>query len=188
MQTSSVDKVQSSSLVHQIWLILFHRLGKCYERSVFTLIASLISDYGHTISFLIILSHIRCSDSSYDDSPPPTEFQEESLFDAERPAFITVARIYILEPLKSAACFGVIFSDPLGNLRWCLTPLASFIVDTPEVQLILCVGGKSSPVTLAKYDQFGHNFRHDSRTGATTLNFINHVNATPEAAESPEKI
>lgn len=103
------------------------------------------------------------------------------------------ARLYhrcldiILEPLKSAARFGVIFSDPLGNLRWCFTPLASFIVDTPEAQLISCVGGKSSPVTLAKYDQFGDDFRHDARTGATTLNSINLVNATPEAAESLEK-
>ena len=54
------------------------------------------------------------------------------------------ARLYhhcldiVLAPLKAAARFGVMLSDPLGNLRWCHTPLASFIVDTPEAQLISC--------------------------------------------------
>jgi hypothetical protein len=38
----------------------------------------------------------------------------------------------VLQPLKSAAQFGVMLSDPVGNLHWCFTPIASFIVDTPE--------------------------------------------------------
>jgi hypothetical protein len=103
------------------------------------------------------------------------------------------ARLYhhcldiVLRPLKSAAQLGVMLSDPLGNLRWCFTPLAAFIVDTPESQLISCVGGKSSPVTIAIYDQFGDDFRHPPRTGAITLSTINEVNMVPEAMESIEK-
>ena len=78
------------------------------------------------------------------------------------------ARLYhqcldiVLAPLKAAAQLGVMLSDPLGNLRWCFTPLASFIVDTPEAQLISCVGGKTSPFTMANYQQFGDGFRHPS--------------------------
>ena len=103
------------------------------------------------------------------------------------------ARLYhqcldiVLRPLKSAAQLGVMLSDPLGNLRWCFTPLAAFIVDTPESQLISCVGGKSSPVTTAIHDQFGDDFRHPPRTGAITLSTINEVNMVPEATESFEK-
>jgi hypothetical protein len=64
----------------------------------------------------------------------------------------------VLAPLKAAAQLGVMLLDPLGNLRWCFTPLASFIVDTPEAQLISCVGGKTSPVTMENYAQFGDDF------------------------------
>jgi Plavaka transposase len=91
------------------------------------------------------------------------------------------ARLYhhsldiVLAPLKAAAQLGVMLSDPLGNLRWCFTPLASFIVDTPESQLISCVGGKTSPITMANYQQFGDSFRHPSRTGSITLNTINKI-------------
>ena len=91
------------------------------------------------------------------------------------------ARLYhscldiILTPLKAAAAIGVMLSDPVGNLRWCFTPLASFIVDTPEAQLIACVGGKTSPLTVANYQQFGDDFRHSARTGSITLGTINKI-------------
>lgn len=84
----------------------------------------------------------------------------------------------VLAPLKAAAQFGVMLSDPLGILRWCFTPLASFIVDTPEAQLISCVGGKSSPVTTANYLQFSDDFRHPARTGSLTLQTINKINSS----------
>ena len=102
------------------------------------------------------------------------------------------ARLYhhcldiVLAPLKAAAQLGVMLSDPLGNLRWCFTPLASFIVDTPEAQLISCVGGKTSPVTMANYQQFGDNFRHPSRTGSITLHTINKIHRTANIDESLE--
>jgi hypothetical protein len=103
------------------------------------------------------------------------------------------ARLYhqcldiVLAPLKAAARLGVMLSDPLGELRWCFTPLAAFIVDTPEAQLISCVGGKSSPVTTAIHHQFGDNFRHPPRTGSITLRTINKINKSQTALESLEK-
>ena len=103
------------------------------------------------------------------------------------------ARLYhqcldiVLAPLKAAAQFGVMLSDPLGNLHWCFTPLASFIVDTPEAQLISCAGGRSSPVTTANYNQFGDDFRHPARTGSITIETINKINSSQTALESLEK-
>ena len=96
------------------------------------------------------------------------------------------ARLYhscldiILAPLKAAARIGVMLSDPVGNLRWCFTPLASFIVDTPEAQLIACVGGKTSPLTIANYQQFGDDFRHPPRTGSITLSTINKIHQSDD--------
>ncbi|KAI6022651.1 hypothetical protein EDC04DRAFT_2575107, partial [Pisolithus marmoratus] len=43
----------------------------------------------------------------------------------------------VLEPLKQAACFGRMMSDPIGNLHYCFTPLVSYIIDTPEA----CIRG-----------------------------------------------
>ena len=93
----------------------------------------------------------------------------------------------ILAPLKAAAQLGVMLSDPLGYLRWCFTPLASFIVDTPEAQLISCVGGKSSPITVAIYNQFGDDFRHPPRTGSITLDTINKLHRSAVVFENLEK-
>jgi hypothetical protein len=76
---------------------------------------------------------------------------------------------FILAPLKTAATVGIMMSDPLGNLRYCFTPLASYIVDTPESALIAGVAGKTSSVTMASYRQFGEPFRHEPRTASTTL-------------------
>ena len=75
----------------------------------------------------------------------------------------------VLAPLKKAAEIGIMMSDPLGYLRFCFTPLAAYIVDTPESALISGVAGKTSSVTMAFYKQFGDNFRHEPRTASTTL-------------------
>ncbi|KAG1748824.1 uncharacterized protein EDB91DRAFT_1047398, partial [Suillus paluster] len=45
----------------------------------------------------------------------------------------------VLEPLKQAARIRQMMSDPLGNLRYCFTPLASYIVDTPKACMLGCV-------------------------------------------------
>ena len=76
---------------------------------------------------------------------------------------------FILRPLKTAAQIGIMMSDPLGGRRFCFTPLAAYIVDTPESALLSGVGGKTSSVTMAFYKQFGDDFRHESRTASKTL-------------------
>ncbi|KAG6826751.1 hypothetical protein H0H92_014591, partial [Tricholoma furcatifolium] len=76
---------------------------------------------------------------------------------------------YILRPVKKAAEIGIMMSDPLGNLRYFFTPLASCIVDTPESNLIAGVASMSSSVTVANYHQLGDSFRHESRTAAKTI-------------------
>lgn len=75
----------------------------------------------------------------------------------------------VLEPLKQAARLGVMLSDPIGLSHYCFTPLASYIADTPEAMMLASVGGKTSPVTMAMYKQFGDHFRHEPRTKSTTL-------------------
>jgi hypothetical protein len=67
----------------------------------------------------------------------------------------------VLAPLKEATRIGVMMSDSLGYKHFCFTPLAAYIVDTPEAVLISGVAGKTSPVTMAFYKQFGDNFRHE---------------------------
>ena len=42
-------------------------------------------------------------------------------------------------------------SDPVGNLHHCFTPLAAYIVDTPESAMVSGVGGKTSSVTMGMY-------------------------------------
>lgn len=75
----------------------------------------------------------------------------------------------VLEPLKQAARVGVMMSDPVGNSRRCYTGLASYIADTPEAMMLSTVGGKTSPLTMAMFKQFGDPFRHEPRTKSTTL-------------------
>jgi hypothetical protein len=76
---------------------------------------------------------------------------------------------FVIQPLKTAARIGIMMSDPLGWRRFCFTPLAAYIVDTPESTLISGVAGKTSSVTMATYKQLGDNFRHEPRTASTTL-------------------
>ncbi|KAG1844896.1 hypothetical protein C8R48DRAFT_617664, partial [Suillus tomentosus] len=71
--------------------------------------------------------------------------------------------------LPQAAREGVMLSDPVGHSHYCFTPLASYIVDTPEAMMLATVGGKTSPVTMAMFKQFGDPFRHEPRTKSTTL-------------------
>ena len=75
----------------------------------------------------------------------------------------------VLSPLKIAASVGVMMSDPRGNLRYCFTPLAAWIADTPEESLLAGTAMKVSPVTTATSKEFGDPYRHPPRTAATTL-------------------
>ncbi|KAG1846143.1 hypothetical protein C8R48DRAFT_779637 [Suillus tomentosus] len=75
----------------------------------------------------------------------------------------------VLQPLKQAAAHGTMLSDPIGCSRYCFTALASYIVDTPEAMMLSTVRGKTSPMTMAMYKQFGDSFQHEPRTKSTTL-------------------
>ncbi|KAG1785392.1 uncharacterized protein HD556DRAFT_1202432, partial [Suillus plorans] len=61
----------------------------------------------------------------------------------------------ILKLLMKAAEVGIMMSDPVGNVWHCFTPLAVYIIDTPEAAMLACVCGKTSPFTMASYLQFG---------------------------------
>src|ERR1700722_4548062 len=76
---------------------------------------------------------------------------------------------FVVEPLKIAASIGIMLSDALGRRRYCFTPLASCIVDTPESALYAGVGGKTSSMTMAYGKKFGDEYRHEPRTASSTL-------------------
>ncbi|KJA24333.1 hypothetical protein HYPSUDRAFT_136390 [Hypholoma sublateritium FD-334 SS-4] len=84
---------------------------------------------------------------------------------------------YVLQPLKTAASIGIMMSDPLGSRCFCFTPLAAYIVDTPESTLLAGVSGKTSSVTMATYKQFGDSFCHEPRTASTTLAQLHSIEA-----------
>ena len=63
-------------------------------------------------------------------------------------------------------------SDPVGNLWYCYTPLAAYIVDTPELSLLACTSPKASPFTTATHKQFGDPVLHPPRIGTHTLSAI----------------
>ena len=64
----------------------------------------------------------------------------------------------IIKPLKKAAKIGIMMLDPLGWNQYCFTPLVGAIIDTPEALLYAGIGGKTSPITMATYKQFGDPF------------------------------
>ena len=105
----------------------------------------------------------------------------EFLHESSRIRSVLDARLFhhcldiILQPLKDAMERGCTMPDPLGNLRYCFTPLISYIADTPEACMIACVRGKTSPVTTASHKEFGDPFRHPSRTAALTKNQLRSI-------------
>jgi len=65
--------------------------------------------------------------------------------------------------LKVAARTGVYTPDPDGHLRYCFTPLVAYTADLPEQQMISGASHGSSPVTLAKVQDFGDGTLHPPR-------------------------
>jgi hypothetical protein len=90
----------------------------------------------------------------------------------------------VLKPLMVAAQVGIMMSDPIGNVRHCFTPLAAYIVDTPEAAMLACVRGKTSPFTMASYQQFGDNFRHPPRARSITLDQLASITVDPNDLEA----
>lgn len=56
-----------------------------------------------------------------------------------------------------------------GDMRYCFTPLASYIYDSPEAVMLATVGGKTLPLTMVMFKQFGNPFHHEPHTYLTTL-------------------
>jgi hypothetical protein len=81
----------------------------------------------------------------------------------------------ITDPLKDVARNGAWMCDPVGNRRFCFTPLVSYIADTPEAAALAGVGGKTSHLTMAFHSKFGDSFRHEARTVSTTLAQLNAI-------------
>ena len=79
---------------------------------------------------------------------------------------------FVLKPLKVAAAVGIMMNDPVGNLRYCYTPLIAYIADTPEQTLLSCTSPKASPVSTATYKEFGDSYPHPPRTATQTLDDI----------------
>ena len=75
----------------------------------------------------------------------------------------------VLSPLKVTAWVGIMMSDSVRNLHYCFTPLASWIVNTPEESLLAATGPKVSPVTTATSKNFGDPNRHPPCTAEKTL-------------------
>jgi hypothetical protein len=76
---------------------------------------------------------------------------------------------FVTNRLKIVSRDGAWLSDCAGNIRYCFTPLVSYIVDTPEATALTGVAGKTSHLTMASYKEFGDPFRHESRTAASIL-------------------
>ncbi|KAG2127300.1 uncharacterized protein EDB93DRAFT_1257059 [Suillus bovinus] len=85
----------------------------------------------------------------------------------------------VLKLLMIVAKIGIMMSDPIGNVRHCYTPLAAYIVDTPEVCMLACVHGKTSPFTITSYLEFGDNFRHPECTHHITLDQLAKIQVDP---------
>ncbi|KAG1747492.1 hypothetical protein EDD22DRAFT_851091 [Suillus occidentalis] len=66
----------------------------------------------------------------------------------------------ILGPLKPAAQLGIMILDPIGHSHYCFTPFASYIANTPKEMMLACVGGKTSPVTMAIWILYTHALIH----------------------------
>ncbi|KAJ7130254.1 hypothetical protein C8R44DRAFT_872081 [Mycena epipterygia] len=84
---------------------------------------------------------------------------------------------FVLRPVKEAAKIGVMMTDAFGRRRWCFTPLASHIVDTPEALMVAGVAANQSPLTTASSKHFGNPSRHRVRTRERTFRLIRKAEA-----------
>jgi len=71
--------------------------------------------------------------------------------------------------LKLAAHGGTFMSDPSNFTGYCFTPLAAYIADLPEQQMIACVTKSVSPISLAEQSQFGDGILYPPRDGELTI-------------------
>jgi len=60
-------------------------------------------------------------------------------------------------------------SDPSNFTGYCFTPLAAYITDLPEQQMITCVMKSVSPISLAEQSQFGDGILYPPCDGELTI-------------------
>ena len=77
--------------------------------------------------------------------------------------------------LKLAEAHGACMSDPSSRVHMCHTPLASWISNLPEQQVVSCILANQSPFTMATANDFGNHHSFLSRTQDHTLNLIAEV-------------
>lgn len=75
----------------------------------------------------------------------------------------------ILLPLKQAVRLGVMLPDSIGDMWYCFTLLTSYICNYPEAVMVAGVRGKTSPLTMAMFKQFGDSYCHQPHSRQTTL-------------------
>lgn len=77
-----------------------------------------------------------------------------------------------MQSLKKAAEVGCMMSDPLGNLKYCFTPIAAHITNTPEEHIMACVTSNASPIMLTISEQFGDHVCCAPHTVAVTCGWL----------------
>lgn len=99
-------------------------------------------------------------------------------FDQKHSQKILSQRLYhqcmdiVLESLKACSRVPVKMTDATGVVRLVRTILWAHLADYPEQQLIACVLGSASPITLANYKTFELAKCRAPRTGAVTMQRI----------------
>ncbi|KAN0097876.1 hypothetical protein V8E55_002322 [Tylopilus felleus] len=92
----------------------------------------------------------------------------------------------IIDPLKRAAQYGQMMSDPIGNSKYCFTFLVAYIADVPEACVLACICNNTSYITTAMKKQFGDPFCHPTCTALATLSQLNAIKATTSSEDFAE--
>lgn len=96
---------------------------------------------------------------------PVVQFDQKDLQGVLTQRLYHICMDIVTKSLKACSQTAVRMTDADGIVRFVRTVLLAHIADYPEQQLIACVSGSSSPVTLARYDSFGFGTRRPPRTG-----------------------
>ncbi|KAG2138549.1 hypothetical protein DEU56DRAFT_945088 [Suillus clintonianus] len=84
------------------------------------------------------------------------------------PLLISLANIHMSTQLKTSSG-AFLLTALLPVPKFTHKKKHFYIVDTLEAIMLATIGGKTSPVTMASYKQFGDPFLHEPQTGSTTL-------------------
>jgi Plavaka transposase len=82
-----------------------------------------------------------------------------------------------MESLKKAASYGATAADAMGNIRHIFTPLVAWVADNPEQHLIAGVTKNTSPISTATILEFGDAYPHPPRSGRSTLDMLERLEA-----------